>query len=146
MNIAKYTKKLKDLSFHEVTIGYTTIYIFAETELSEGQKGYSVDPIGKSLIGEKDGDWKNSWLVIGFEELCGDPIFVDLDLEHLPVFTAGHGIGSWNESLIADSFESFIKSIEFLAESKSKEDTLGKIRSLNQKADLEFWESLFAED
>ncbi len=76
MNIAKYTEKLKDLSFHEVTIGYTTIYLFAETELSEGQKGYSVDPNGKSLVGGKDGDWKNSWLVIGFEELCGDPIFL----------------------------------------------------------------------
>ncbi len=87
---------MKDLPFHEVTIGYTTIYLFAEIELSEGQKGYSIDPNGKSLVGEKDGDWKNSWLVIGFEELCGDPIFVDLDLEHLPVFTTGHGIGSWN--------------------------------------------------
>lgn len=94
MDIAKYTKKLNDLSFHEVTIGYTIIYLFAEAELSEGQKGYSVEPNGKSLVGEKDGEWKSSWLVIGFEELCGDPIFVDLDSEHLPVFTAVHGIGS----------------------------------------------------
>ena len=97
MNIAKYTGKLKDLSFHEVTIGYSTIYLFAKSGLVEGQKGYSVDPNGKILTGEKDGDWKNSWLVIGYEELCGDPIFVDLNLEHLPVFTAIHGIGSWNK-------------------------------------------------
>ena len=146
MSLAKYIEKLKDLSFYEVTIGYTTICLFAESELVEGQKGYSVDPNGKILTGEKDGDWKKSWLVIGHEELCGDPIFVDLDLEHLPVFTAIHGIGSWNETLIADNFESFIKSLEFLAESTSKEDTLGKIKSLNQQADFEFWELLFEED
>ena len=50
------------------------------------------------------------------------------------------------QNLIADNFESFMKSLEFLAKSTSKEDTLGKIKSLNQQADFEFWELLFEED
>jgi hypothetical protein len=146
MSLAKYTEKLKDLPFHEITIGYTTIHLFAEAELYEGQTGYSIDSNGNSFGSEEDGDWKNNWLVIGYEEFCGDPFFIDLDLENFPVFTAIHGIGIWQETLIADSFESFIKSLKLVAKSMPREETLGEIRSLNQLANLEFWELLFEED
>ena len=132
MSLAKYIEKLKDSPFHEITISSTTIYLFTKDELCEGQIGYSVDSNGKSLTSEKDGNWKNSWLVIGYEELCGDPFFTDLDSQDFPVFTAIHGTGNWEQTLIADSFESFIKSLKIIARLKPKEETLEKIKSLNQ--------------
>ncbi|HLM62139.1 MAG TPA: hypothetical protein VK308_15145 [Pyrinomonadaceae bacterium] len=146
MNVTKYKEQLKDLPFYEITIGYTTIHLFTEAELSEGQIGYSVDSKGNSFIGNKDDDWKKNWFVIGFEDLCGDPMFIDLDSKVFPVFTSIHGTGNWEQILIADSFESFIKSLKIIAELKPKEETLEKIKSLNQQADSEFWELLFEED
>ncbi|MDQ3713232.1 MAG: hypothetical protein M3388_13570 [Acidobacteriota bacterium] len=60
MSLANYIEKLKDSPFHEITIGYTTIYPFTKDKLFEGQIGYSVDSNGNSFIGKKDGDWKKN--------------------------------------------------------------------------------------
>ena len=146
MNFSKYIEKSKDLPFYEITIGYTTIHLLTEAELSEGQIGYSVDSEGNSFTGNNYGDWKKNWVVIGYEDLCGDPIFIDLDFEKFPVFTAIQGTGNWEQTLIADNFESFVKSLKIIAGLKLKEEILAQIKKLNQKADLEFWELLFEED
>jgi hypothetical protein len=47
------------------------------------------------LTGQSEGDWKPNWLVIGFEDLCGDPLFVDIESAGFPVFTAAHGMENW---------------------------------------------------
>lgn len=146
MNVSKYIEKINDLPFREVSVGLTTIHLFSENEVFDGQLGYSVDTIGNSLVGEKNGDWKKTWLVIGYEDLCGDPIFTDLDKKNFPVFTAIHGTGNWNEKLIAESFDNFIKSLKFVSEFQTKEQAIKKIQSLNQQIDLEFWMLLFETD
>ncbi len=143
MSFSKYIQKLNRISFNEVTIGLTTIYIFPEDEIDENQIGYSFDSEGQSLVGESNGDWKKNWLVIGYESLCGDPLFTDIETENFPVFTAMHGVGSWNENLIADNFESFVKSLEIGAKCKLKESCLEEIKTLNKMSDFEFWEVLF---
>ncbi len=103
---------------------------------------------------------KYSWLVIGYEELCGDPFFVDLNEKELPVFTAAHGEGAWNPLLIASSFIGFIECLNEIRRISNGRDNpvsleknplpeveqnqvLSKISELNGNASLEFWESWF---
>jgi len=63
------------LAIPPVSLGYTTVRIYTLDELEEAQMGYSVDPLGNSLVDNAEGSWKKEWLVIGYEDLCGDPIF-----------------------------------------------------------------------
>lgn len=51
-----------------------SIHLFSRDEFEEGQLGYSVDGKGNSLVGNAEGDWKESWYVIGYDEDLGDPI------------------------------------------------------------------------
>ncbi len=80
MNAHHYIAIRNRLPIARVSLGYTTVVIFSESELEEAQVGYSESDSGETFRGEKKGDWKKSWLVIGFEDLCGDPIFVDLNV------------------------------------------------------------------
>lgn len=96
----------------DISFGYTGIQLFAQNELDEAQLGYAVHPSGNSLTGNKHGDWKESWLVIGKTTDCGDPIFVDLSSDKLMVFTASHGQGAWEAELISNSYNGFLKVIE----------------------------------
>ena len=106
------------------------------------------------------GDWKRSWLVIGYEDSLGDPLFVDLSAPELPVFTAAHGEGEWNPVLVASSFSGFIealKEVERVSKGRSnpveaernplldgeRQRVLSRIAELNGNAPLEFWESWF---
>ena len=69
-----------------------------------------------SLTGSKKGDWKSEWRVIGYEDCCGDPIFVDSKANDTPIYTAEHGMGEWTPLRIADSFEAFLKSLTIVSE------------------------------
>ncbi len=143
----------------EVSFGSTTIHLFSEDELLKGQVGYSIDPNGTSLIGTEEGDWKSNWFVIGYEDLCGDPFFIDLDTDNFPVLTAIHGIGSWNEQEVAESFSKFISILELIDKisinrktivlleqnplsSKEKRMILEEIRKGIQNSSTSFWENL----
>jgi hypothetical protein len=57
-------------------------------------------------VGDAPGDWQPGWLVIGCETACGDPIFASHKNPHA-VFTAMHGEGSWNPTLVAQSLDVF---------------------------------------
>lgn len=46
--------------------------------------GYATNPQGKVLTGEAEGDWRANWIVIGEDETCGDPIFIDAAQERFP--------------------------------------------------------------
>jgi hypothetical protein len=140
----------------EISYGYRTVTLFSESELNEEQLGYSVN----SITGETDDEWKESWLVIGREDLLGDPLFTDLQIEELPVYTAAHGESEWNPVLIASSFKGFIESLlevwrvsngrSYPAElernplpDEERKHVLNRIVELNGNASLEFWESWF---
>jgi hypothetical protein len=76
--------------------------------LEAAQQGYSVVPEGDET------DWREEWVVIGHEEMCGDPLFIDTDDDDYPVYTATHGMGEWSPRLIAFTFRHFVQILEQL--------------------------------
>ena len=55
------------------SLGYTTVHLHPVAELPAAQQGYGIVPEGV------DTDWLPEWLVIGYEDCTGDPIFIDTD-------------------------------------------------------------------
>ena len=123
MNIDKYKRLLKSNSINEISLGYTTIRLFPESELNKAQIGYSFDSNGNSLIENREGGWKEVWFIIGEEDLCGDPIFIDVESDDFAVFTAMHGEGNWNPEKIAETFNGFIKLLELLSKVSKDRNT-----------------------
>jgi len=154
-----YEKMLESIP-SEVSLGYGTIRLYRAPEIQALQIGYSVSPTGEPLTGDRQGDWSTEWIVIGNEELNGDPIFIDTSKEGFPVYTAIHGEGEWNAKQIAVSLEGFGHALSIVADvargrerpialennpltQSEKEITLTSIRRYNPDIELEFWEILF---
>jgi hypothetical protein len=146
----------------EVSYGYEKVYIHRSAALESAQVGYSVRATGESLTGDRDGDWHRNWVVIGYEELCGDPIFIDTSREGFPVYTAMHGTGRWDAQPIAVSLEAFDLALKAIARiaigrehpgvlaqnplpASEKDATISAIRRANPGIDLEFWEVILTE-
>src|SRR5258705_4657860 len=161
MSVRNYIEVRNDLSLEGVSLGYTTVTLFAAAELKDAQVGYSVSDSGVPFTGEQEGNWRDSWFVIGYEDFSGDPLFVDIAKPEFPVFTAGHGEGDWSPTMIASSFQGFVKALEEikrLSEGRNnpvqlernpvsaveRERALSRIAELNQNVSLEFWENWFA--
>ncbi|MFU2015115.1 hypothetical protein ACM6Q7_08620 [Peribacillus butanolivorans] len=89
-----------------------SFHLFSKDEFEEGQLGYREDEEGNSFVGNNEGDWKESWFVIGYDEDLGDPIFVDIHNKNYPVLTTEHGMGEWEPSVLYDSLEEFLKDIK----------------------------------
>lgn len=104
-----YLALISSLPATEVSFGAGGIRLLTAGEFEEGQVGYSVDPDGSSLCGEAIGEWKSSWLVIGFETGVGDPVLVDTSDPKLAVLSAMHGEGAWDPRPVAISIEAFGK-------------------------------------
>ena len=77
--------------------------------LGAAQVGFAISPDGQSLVGT-DGQWRPDWLVVGFDDDLGDPVFIDVGDPSLPVYTATHGVGFWRPVQLASSFASFVAS------------------------------------
>ena len=153
---------LSALPIPSVSLGYATVKIYTANEL-EAQSGHSADPSGDALAGANDeGSWKTEWLVIGYEDLCGDPIFIDTACEGYPVYSAAHGEGDWQPRRIATSLRSFAQAIEGVStlakgratpieleanplRAEEKATLLAGIQRENLDCDLEFWEQWLAE-
>ncbi|MEM5018349.1 hypothetical protein WKH31_18790 [Metabacillus indicus] len=108
--------KIEELNSNDVEIndieGDTiSIHLFSREEFDEGQLGYSIDENGNSLAGIEEGDWKESWYVIGYDELVGDPIFIDISIEKYPVMTAMHGQGEWEPEVMYWTLNKFIEAV-----------------------------------
>jgi len=161
MSVQHYLNLKNKLPVESVSLGYKTVTLFAAHELHDAQIGYSISDSGDSFVGEQAGDWKENWLVIGYEELCGDPIFVDLSKSELPVFTAAHGDDDWNPVLIGSSLDGFVQAllkVKRVSQGRTnpvqlehnpvseieREKLLSRIVELNQNASLEFWANWFA--
>jgi hypothetical protein len=86
-----------------------SIQLFSREEFEEGQLGYRIDEDGNSLTGENEGDWEENWFVIGYDELVGDPIFIDINNKKYPVMTAMHGEGDWEPEVMFWSFNEFLE-------------------------------------
>jgi hypothetical protein len=157
--LAEFQKALTTAGPREISTGYQTVYLFGVADLDEGQLGYSRDPQGRDLTGDGEGDWRKSWLAIGYEEMCGDPIFVDLSSLGFPVYTAIHG-GPWRPNLIAATFDGFVRAmtalepyaagrgspVELEANPLSEADRRrldADLACLGRDADKDFWTSWF---
>jgi hypothetical protein len=136
------------LEVENITIDCGSIEFFKLDNLKDGQVGYRFNHIGKSLLGTKNGDWKKSWVVIGYDGL-GDPIFVDFEKLNLPVFTSEHGEDEWIETYIAISLDNFRIILNDLRKLKEKEKKgiskteidlfLEKTKIENKYMDVDYW-------
>lgn len=77
-------------------------------ELGRLQLGHRVHPNGRDLTGRKDGDWLPTWIVIANDEDAGDPLFVDVADDDLPVYTSMHGQGYWEPDQVAGSLSDLL--------------------------------------
>ncbi len=92
-----------------------------------------------------------------------DPIFVDIEKPNLPVYTAEHGIGEWEEINIAISIENFsqilhdLKKLSIERENPNKieknpisvmelESFLSKTKNDNNGMNIEYWEIFLEND
>ena len=139
---------------------FINIEMFPFEQLDEYQVGYSVDSDGNSLITDEEDTWDEHWIVIAYESLCGDPIIIELNEDRYPVSLLMHGMGSWDNGIyLADSLESFLKSIIELADVLTEKQVLkGKyniqhkelkvllnnIVEISNSANFESWESLLS--
>jgi hypothetical protein len=150
------------LKTDDVSIGYNEINFFKLEDIENAQIGYSISENGKSLIGNKNGDWKKNWVVIATDNL-GDPIFVDYVDNKLSVYTSQDGQGEWEETKIATSFTNFIEVINDLQKlsigrenpvkieqnpitEKELENFIQKIENKNVDAEIWFWEGFLEND
>ena len=141
------------------SIGSSGIRFLHEAEFDHGQRGYSVGSNGEALSGLEVGQWRQTLQVIGCDESCGDPIFVDTGSTDLPVYTAAHGTGSWDPVKVAKTIGGFRQSINIMAQlaagrenpvklrnnpidQTQREEVLQEIGSLNDSVDIdmEFWD------
>ena len=145
-----YSKLLEANVISTLSFGITEISISDVENIEKAQIGYGVDSRG-----EKIEAWPEHWIVIGHENLSGDPIFIDLEEEDIAVCTAMEGMGDWSEVLISKSLKGFIDSLQFLAhysnqppiKEDAKELIRGKLMKLSGLEELDFWENiLFLED
>jgi hypothetical protein len=143
----------------ELSFGSTKIHMYRPLEIKSGQVGYSVSRTGVSLTGDKKGDWRSTWLVIGYDENGGDPFFIDTAEEKYPVYRAIVGQGCWDPERIAITLSAFAEAFSLIVAASwgrehpvaleqnpfsefEKDTILSTIRQGNPGIDIAFWENL----
>jgi hypothetical protein len=150
---------IKNNTIKNVSLGYDRFCLFDVDNIKNGQIGYSVDREGNSLTTEQRGSWQANWLVIGFQENCGDPFFIDIASDEFPVYTSING-GEWDLTMVADSYTNFIEILTNLKKlSKDRENPvkletkpisieeeqrfIDGVEAKNIKTEIWYWENLF---
>lgn len=158
MNSDGYKELLNTLAIPAVSLGHTAVRVHGVNELGEAQIGYAVDTSGTSLVDGEPGSWERKWVVIGYEDGCGDPIFIDTETEGFSVYTAMHGTGNWEPNLIATGLRNFAAAMgEVATVAKGRENpveleanpitlaerasVLDRIQQHNPGIDPTFWET-----
>jgi len=151
-------KTLSKIPVREIRLGYRAVVLFLPENLDDEQIGYTRAEDGSILSGDASGDWRKSWIVVGYEDETGDPIFVDSAEAALPVYTAIHGQGEWEPELLSNSFSGFIEALMAVHDISANRDNpvklssnplseseadrlLAKIRQSTKVEDVLFWES-----
>jgi hypothetical protein len=133
------------LSSRPATSESLPITLYSLDEIPDGQLGYRDENEARPVT---RGAWDKAWLVIGHEELAGEPIFIDTEAPALPVFSAPHGQGYWTPILIASSAAAFFRCLDFIstlqAGQVSRSFAERSLLELNQGKDVDvgFWLSL----
>ncbi|MFJ7370008.1 SMI1/KNR4 family protein [Lysinibacillus sp. NPDC098008] len=84
---------------------YINLWIYSADDLLRGQDGYQFNSVTNEVIE----DWPQHYLVIASDE--GDPYCLDLARGDTAIFTAQHGMGSWDFSLAYDNLVMFLESV-----------------------------------
>jgi len=151
----RYRKLRAAAPFDSVSLGYHEIHLAFVGQLEEAQRGYSSVPGDETM-------WDPDWVVIGSDDMCGDPIFIDTADEEFPVYTAEHGAGEWRPRLIAFSFQHLLDILEQFRSfrggcstpvelkrrpitSAEREHLLSFIRQRNPDIEISFWEDWLAD-
>ncbi|BBI34337.1 hypothetical protein [Cohnella abietis] len=139
-----FRKQREQCEIDSFSFGLCNIIIFRIEQLEAAQVGYAETKHGDALYGKEKGDWQNEWKVIGYEDLCGDPIFIDGSSDQFPVYTASHGEGTWSHVPIASSFANFVEILKLLEQNaKNYSDGVFKaILNENPDIDINFWRSI----
>lgn len=58
--------------------------------------------------------------MIGIHQSCYDPVFVDLNAPEFPIYKAMVGMGSWEENLICENYESFLNALILVKDLKDR--------------------------
>ncbi len=99
MYLNKYRDKNLISELPDVSFGVGGINVLQENEQESHQNGYS---------GE---NWKDSYIVIAYDKVLGDPYFVDASIDGMPVYTASHG-REWKPHMVSSTIEQFIQCID----------------------------------
>jgi hypothetical protein len=158
----RYWEVRSSHGFDQIDFGVGGILLFKAAEIEAGQLGYSKHPDGSSLCSGKSGAWQRSWIVVGHETACGDPLIVDVSDPALPILTDFHGQEEWQPSCIAISLDAFVSSLKEFANIASgrstpiqrdanpvaaaeRHDVLARISEVNHgRAHMDFWDALLA--
>lgn len=109
------------------------------------QDGYAFNSVlTKSLIGEKKGDFKESWLVIA-SNYFADPFFIDFNeaQENFPIYFAFHGAGKWTPIKVADSIDGFQEILNKIFENRFDKNYLDSFLKELTISGNEFWEEVY---
>lgn len=135
------------------SIGYSEIRFFKIKNMKEKQITH---------LKTKSRGWERNWIVIGVDYM-GDFFFVDTESPNLPVFISGNENVEWKKYEIATSLENFsrilsdLKKISLnrenpnlinqnpISESELEQFFL-KIKSENNRVDIEYWEVFLEKD
>jgi hypothetical protein len=127
----------------------------------QAQVGLSIDKNGANIAANTAGTWQSSWCVIARDTELGDPYYVDLNDEHLTVYTATfcESISQWQSILVASTLSGFLECVallykfteqsqpQFIPDSTSifdleKLETFGiQLATISENTD--FWKSFF---
>jgi len=140
-----------------IDIGYGGFTFCQPDDLLKAQVGYSIDSKKNTILKGIEGEWKKEWVVIGVDDLVGDPIFVDTHSKLFVVMTAEPST-TWDPYPIADSLENFSAIIAQLAvlsvnrstpkewdinplSEKEKKAFLTVVATNNPDSEIGYWEN-----
>ena len=142
--------ELPNLIERDISIDLGGLMTHSKEQSEKEQVGYSIAVNGDPLYGFDEGDWQEGWYVIGRETMCGDPIFIDLNDTGMPVYTSSHGMGEWNETCIAESYDEFEMVLKLIDSavinrkipSNKVKELIKSIREIVGKDNISFWKLL----
>lgn len=162
MTMADYEQLLAEMP-SSVFFGHGSVLLWHPSELRKRQVGYTTSPDGTSLCGDADGDWRSTWVAIGIEGECGDPLFIDTAAPGYPVYTAWHGEGRWDPKPTAVSLAGLRETLITIAKAsmgrenpaalehnpisaKERVLALQEIQRHHSDIDLYFWALMLGDD
>jgi hypothetical protein len=149
----RYRQLRREFPFDRVSIGGAGISLVPLRVLELAQQDYGVIP---------DDEWAKrpaEWLHIGTEEVRGDPVFIDIEDDAFPAYTAAPD-SHWTPKLLASTFGHFAQVLLHLQVlARGRESPLGIqhnpvspeeserflefVRRGSPQADIAFWRALY---